>query len=128
MATVKRLHFKYDKPASEKSRQYAEDLLAEVRASAHKAEHPNLVAVLEAMSLPDDLTQWEASSLIDILKSARSRDYDLLWTPSSLTRLVGRLTSAITRRQEGGKFTDSDTTLAMLALQDAVDRVLELTA
>lgn len=125
---ARRVRFKFDKPASEKSRKYAEALLAEVRRSVTKLNNAAIADILSRAALPADATQWEVSSLIDKLRSARSVGYDMLWTESALMRVATGIADAIARDRRGDRITDADRGMAYLALEESVARIEELTS
>ena len=66
-----RVRFSKDKAASEKSKAFANELLASVRAAADKVENEAIREVAKRATLAEDATQWETSGVIDALLAAR---------------------------------------------------------
>jgi len=118
-----RVRFSKDKAASEKSVKFAEDLLAEVRASARLIENDAVRSVAERATLLENPTQWEVSGVIDALK--RIRGTYGRWNAAAAEAFVFEVCRAVERRQSGAKVTSADTVLALLAL-DAANAVAEL--
>jgi len=114
---AKRMSFKYDKPASDKSVRYAESLLAEVRACARLVENEAVRAVAERATLLENPTQWEVSGIIDTIKNLQGI-YGR-WTATLVENFVLDVCGAIERRQGDAKVTSADTKLALLALDSA---------
>jgi len=123
---AKRVRFKFDRPANDRSREYCENLLAEVRESADKIDYAPVADILSRVALPADATQWEVCGLIVCLRSARRISYDGLWTMSALDEVSNSIANAITRDYIGSRVTDADLEMAYLALEESVAGMEEL--
>jgi len=76
-----------DKPASEKQMNYLASLITDVK---REFDEPEARALVDSLVVPEELTSWEASSLITIFKRGRSG-------------LPGFVLSEERRRSSGGK-------------------------
>jgi len=109
---IKRVKFRYDKPATEKQLRYVQDLLTKIKEEAQDCA-PRVKRFWEKVELPADLTRWEASGLISWLRNGGARFVALA------------ALEIIKERLEGVKVTDADKRFSLLALGPAIEELAQ---